>query len=112
MSLPFTTTTVTIERPSDLTTDPGDGITLSTIASGVGAVLSSPSGREQIVGGQQQIIDKVLYVDGLTDLTHVDTVTDAATGTAYSVSWVDRRPELGLDHLKAGLKVVTGAANG
>lgn len=110
MSLPFTTTTVTVTRPDDLTADPGDGITLTTVASSVGAVLSSPSGRERIIAGQQQIVDKVLYVDQGTDLTHADTVTDTATGVVYEVSWVDERTELGLGHLKAGLKIVTGAA--
>lgn len=107
-----TTTTVTIVRPN------GDGdpyetpATPTTIAVGVPAHVSAPSGADDRVGGRQEIVDAVLLIDPTPALQRIDLITDELTGEAYSVTWTRQRTGLGLDHQKAGLVSVKGGASG
>lgn len=111
MTLPLATTTITIKRVlADLsTTDPYEATAVpETIASGIRAHISSPSGSE-LVGGadSQESVTFRLDCDP-TDLAHTDIVTDETTGQDYRVTWARSRSGLGLDHVEAGLLQVTG----
>lgn len=106
--MPFATTTVTIDRPDDAT-DRYETATLTTIATVRGNV-TRPTGSDRHIGGQQEIVDAVLFVDQGTDIAYGDQVTDG--DSIYTVVWATARAGFGLDHIKAGLRRVTGAANG
>lgn len=107
--IPLATTTVTVTAHAE--PEPGAGITTSTRASGVRAVIGSPSGTDVPGPGQgAERVDAVLNCDTVTGLAHTDRVTDDATGEVYEVRWVNRRRGLGLDHHRAGLVRVTGRA--
>lgn len=102
MTVPLATTTITVTRPA-VGDDPYDGaVSTSTIATGVRAHISAPSGREQRQGGSQETVDFRLDCDTV-DLRHGDTVTDAA-GEAYEVIWAQPRAAFGLDHVAAGVR--------
>lgn len=132
--LPLVTTTITVLRKratvaapagpvavldpygegydTDTDATPGStpqGSTWAPVARGVRAHLSAPSGLEQIVGGSQAAVTWKLACED-TDLRHVDRVKDEADGTIYEVSWVAQRTGLGLSHVSAGLRLVTGHA--
>lgn len=111
MTLPLTTTTVTVEDIAS-GTDPYEVQTYSVVGSGVPAVISGPSGVDLRVGGDQQTITAVLLCETTAPITPSSRVTDDTTGRVYTVSWVNERYELGLGHFKAGLYEVTGAADG
>lgn len=107
MSIPLATTTVTVTSQAEL--EPGGGITTSTRATSVAAVISEPSGRERNApGGGAEAVDAVLLCDTVTGLRHSDRVTDDDTGLVYEVVWVADRRGLGLSHSKAGLVKVDG----
>lgn len=77
------------------------------IATGVRAQISSPSGRERVIGGSQEIVEFSLSCDP-TDLTHLDRVLDDTTGKVYEVMWATQRIGFGLEHTRAGLRAVEG----
>jgi hypothetical protein len=108
MTLPLSTTTITVLRPAD-----GDPYVASvqapTVVATVPAHISSPSGTSQIIGGEQSTVELRLICEGC-DLRHTDLVKDNATDAVYSVSWVTIRRGLGLDHVSAGLRFTEGAA--
>lgn len=79
------------------------------IASGVRAVISSPSGRERNIGGTAQAVEFAMSCDPV-DLQHTDTIVDERTGGRYQVVWVTQRVGFGMDHTRAGLKQVEGFA--
>jgi hypothetical protein len=110
MSIPLSTTTITISRKRD-DDDPYDTPTVRPVANGIRAVIGSPSGRDRVIGGDQSAIVAKLDCD-VCDLRHYDYVTDDRTTVEYAVVWVTERQGLGLDHLEAGLTAVTGASNG
>lgn len=108
MSIPLSTTTISVLRPPE-NEDPFDTTgDSSVIVSGIRAVVSAPRGRDEINPGDKEVIDMVLYCD-LCDLQSTDVVTDSATSIVYSVVWVAERFGLGLDHLAAGLRFVSNA---
>lgn len=111
MSIPLATTTITIRRPSvDPDRDPyEEDPDPQTVAEGVRAHISSPSGRDQIVGGEQSIVTFSLTCDP-TDLQHTDTVIDDSSGEEFEVVWVKDRIGLGMDHVQASLRHVEGVA--
>jgi hypothetical protein len=111
MGLIVTTTTATITRPSAIA-DPYEAAAMTTVASGVAAHVSAPSGRDMSIGGDKEVIDAVGYLPAGTDIGHSDFVTDEATGEVFEVVWVYPRRGLGLDHVHCGLRAVEGAANG
>lgn len=104
MTLPLTTTTVTVEDGD--TPEPYEGTTWTTRHAAAPAHISSPSGRERVGDAGGERIDAVLLCD--VEVWRGDRVTDAATGDVYRVAWVLERTGLGLDHTKAGLVRTTG----
>lgn len=109
--MPFATTTVTIARP-DGATEPYEDPALTTVATSVRANVTAPSGSDRHIGGVQEIVAAVAYLDAGVDIVNNDRVTDAFDGSSYRVVWTSERTGLGLGHIKAGLVRVTGAASG
>lgn len=103
MSLPLSTTTITVQ--STVEAEPGEGRTTATVATGVRAVIGSPSGRERPApGGGTSRITHTLDADPVPELADgTCLVVDEADGRTFEVEWVTHRVGLGLDHTKAGL---------
>jgi hypothetical protein len=92
--------------------EPGEGITLAAKASGVRAVISTPTGGEVPgPGGGAERIDAQLVADVIATLDHTDLVTDA-DGNEYEVAWVAQREGFGLEHTTAGLVAKSGRTPG
>lgn len=108
--IPLATTSVVIERLQDGVDPYEDEDAWMPIATGVPGHISSPTGQERAIGGEQSEIDAVLLADTL-ELQHTDRITDER-GDTYRVTWVRYRVGLGLDHTVAGLKVFEGASSG
>lgn len=108
MTIPVATTTIKVEEAAEA--EPGEGRTWATIASGVRAVIGSPSGsaRPADGGGASTVVWR-LIADPVV-ITDTSRVTDETTGTVYEVAWIASRPGLGLDHTVAGLTLARGAA--
>lgn len=113
MTLPITTTTITVTRDArPATEDPyGAGYdapaarddAVSTTAALVPAVVSPAGGTGGNVGGTSQRIDARLVCDPC-DIAYGDTVTDDVTGWKYRVEWaVPTTGVAGLGHIAAGL---------
>lgn len=108
MSIPLATTTISVLRADIDGVDPYDPApAASTIATGVRAVISSPSGSENIVGAEQETVTFRLDCDP-TNLTHHDQVVDETSGETFDVVWARQRSGLGLDYTQAGLRQVQG----
>lgn len=105
MTLPLTTTTITVADGD--TPEPYEGQTWTTRHADAPAHISSPSGAERVGEAGGERIDAVLLCE--VDVWRGDRVTDAATDDVYRVAWVQARTGLGLDHTKAGLVRATGA---
>jgi hypothetical protein len=104
------TTTITVRRvPGGPVDMDGPLPAAETVASGVRAHLSTPTGAERIIGGSMETVDRLLGSDPC-DLDHADTVTDEGTGLVYTVVFAELSRGLGLDHMVAGLRRVTGQA--
>ena len=112
MSLPFTTTTITIERPSTAEQDPYESATFTTQATGVPAVIGSVSGREQDLGGSLEVLGARLAVEPGVDVQAQDVITDETTGLIWEVGWIQSVTGFGLDHVEGSLKVARGGASG
>ena len=115
MTLANADTTITIKRApaADATKDAYDVPTapLDTVATGVRAVFTSPSGAEHGATGSAEAVDWRLLADPC-DLRHTDTVIDETTTRSYGVVWARARPGTGADlaHVVAGVNEVAGAA--
>jgi hypothetical protein len=112
MSIPFNTTTVTVSRLVDpVDTDEYDPVqpSPSQIVAGVRAVVSLPGGSVNLTGGDRVDFNTRLTCD-LCDLQTEDIVTDDIEGTAWVCLWSRKSIGLGLDHIVAGLRLVTGAS--
>lgn len=107
MSLPFTTTTVTIESDASAAADGLDAPSWVTKRADEPARVSGPSGASERIG--QERVDAVLFVNPGTDLALTDRVTDQLTGHIYRVLYVQEVVGFGLDHTKAGLRRITGS---
>lgn len=111
MAIPVATTTISVERVELLaTSDPYDPATASpeTVASGVRAHLSSPGGIElQRGASSQEDVSWRLACDPC-DITADCVIVDDATGDRYEVEWARLRTGLGVDHIEAALRQVTG----
>jgi hypothetical protein len=80
----------------------------TVVAKDIRATISSPSGREVVAGGSQEVVQFAMSCDPV-DLKHTDRVLDQTTGEQYDVVWSRQRPSpTGLDHTRASLKAVTG----
>lgn len=84
---------------------------LTTVATGVRAVFTSPAGAEHGATGSAEAVDWRLLADPC-DLRHRDTVIDETTTRQYGVVWARTRPGVGTDlaHVVAGVNEVEGAA--
>lgn len=109
--IPVAMTTITVKRIAAASSvDPYDHIASAvpeTVASGVRAVISAPSGSERVAGASQEDVTFRLNCDP-TDLEHTDQVVDDDTGLTYEVIWAEERSGLGLDHTVADLRRVAG----
>jgi hypothetical protein len=108
-------TTITIKRrgATDAAADPYDVPTsaLTTVATGVPALFTSPAGAEHGAAGSAEAVDWRLLADPC-DLRHIDTVVDEVTTRTYAVVWTRARRGVGTDlaHVVAGVNEVKGAA--
>jgi hypothetical protein len=109
--LPLATTTVTIIEEGS-TGDPYEPGTSTTLATGVRAVIGSPTGTELRLGGDKEVVDAAANLPIDIALSRSCVLIDELTGERWSVTWVRRRTGLGLDHQRAGLVAVKGAASG
>lgn len=108
----MTTTTVTVLDQSG-TGDPYETGTVTTLATAVPAVISSPVGDENRLGGEREQVDAMAYVGaGAPELDRSCVLVDEQTTERWSVTWTRRRQGLGLDHQQAGLRAIKGAASG
>lgn len=110
MTLPLSTTTVTVRRPAS-GGDPYEDAAMTTVVAGLPAHIGSPSGRERIVAGSKETLDASLDTDP-ADIRHVDRIFDDVTGDQWEVVWAQARRGFGLDHVEGGLRRVTGASSG
>jgi hypothetical protein len=102
------TTTISVLRPEG--GDPYEPTGAApTLVGTVAGHLSSPGGRNEVVGGEQEVIDLELVCNPIA-MQHTDLVRDETTDVIYTVVWCHQRYGLGLDHVKAGLRIVEGAA--
>jgi hypothetical protein len=111
VTLPLTTTTVTISRrvaDSDPYEDPGWVVVLSSVP----AVVSGSTGTGRDVGGAQEVLTAQLFTDEGVDVRKADLVHDDTSGEEWRCQWVRHRYELGLGHVVAGLEVSEDAADG
>lgn len=106
MSIPLATTTITVERRGSESAN-YETPTLTPIASGVRAVIGSPSGVTSRQGGSREAVTFRLNSD-LVELDAECEVTDDKTADRYLVVWAKQRRGLGLDHTVAELQQVTG----
>lgn len=111
MAVPLHTTTISVLRLStDPARDPYDSQPEpEVVATGIRAHISSPSGRERVAGGSQEVVEFRLSCDPV-EIRHTDRVQDEQTGAVYEVTWARERQGLRLDHTQAGLKQVSGVA--
>lgn len=105
------TTTVTIEAAAGRG-DPYEAETPATLCSGLRAHIGEPSGDDRNVGGAQEVIEAVIHAPPSAPLQRAAIVVDETTGDRWRVQWHQVRRGLGLDHAKAGLVRVAGAADG
>lgn len=103
------TTTATIVRPVG-TGDPYEAATTTTVASGLRAHFSAPSGEDRAVGGDKELISATAYLPAGVAVQRLDRITDDNEGSTYAVVWSRARQGLGLDHVVVGLRAVNGGA--
>lgn len=108
--LPLATTTVTVVEQAT-SGDPYETATSTTVATGVRAVIGSPTGVDARVGGDQEVVEAAGELDG-TYATRTCRLVDEHTGDVWQVVWVRNRVGLGLDHQRVGLVAVQGGASG
>lgn len=111
MPLPLTTTTALVEVPAS-GEDPYEetASTWQVWEAALPCVVSGYSGSARRVGGDQQVVSATLFAN--VSVPFPARVTDLSTGEVYTVDWSRTRYELGLGHCKAGLTLVSGAADG
>lgn len=76
----------------------------------INANIGSPSGSENILGGDQELVNYRMQCD-LVDLWPADAVLDEHTGVRYDVVWaVQRSAFAGREYTQAALRRARGAA--
>lgn len=106
MTLPLTTTTVTIDNATE--TEPYEGETSTVRGTGIAAHVGSPGASADQRGAGQETWDAALYVDSGVTVERNDRVTDETTGHVWRVLDVNERSGLGLDHVVCGLRRASG----
>jgi hypothetical protein len=110
MALPLATTTIAVKRlpAAVLNAEPyGVAVPLTTIASGVRAVLGKPRMVERVSSGEQAEMVLELRCDP-TDIEHLDQVVDERIGRVYEVVGAELRTGVGMDFVQATVKRVQG----
>lgn len=107
MTLPITTTTVTVAI--DGRAEPDDAADYATATGPHPAHVGSPSGTERMGGQGVERLDAILYVETDVTIAAGAQVTDVGTGLVYRCAYVTERQGLGLPHLRCGLTLVRGA---
>jgi hypothetical protein len=118
VSIPLSTTTITVKRPArPVTEDPwGEGYDApaardnseSTVATAVRAVVSPNGGTGGSTGGESEVLLFRMTCDPCP-LSYGDEVLDDRTGIRYAVEWCTETPGIaGLGHVVAGLKITKG----
>lgn len=110
MSIPFATTTVTIERPANVLQDSRTEPTWTVVATKVPCVLGSLSGSEN--GRSQVTKTGGGRFDQDVDVRPYDRLTDDVTGDVFEAGAVQVRRGFGLDHKTVQLKRFEGATGG
>lgn len=118
MPIPLATTTITVYNPTagSLLTEPYEGKATQVAASGVRAVIDTPTsgahgGQDKRAGGEQTSTTLRLFCDPCP-LERRSIVVDAAKpDLRYRVVWLHAytNTELGDDHIQAEIEVVEGA---
>lgn len=113
MTLPLSTTTIAVKRTAaGSDTDPyvvSDNTSDTTVATGIAAHISAPSGFERVAGSGQEAVEFRLACETAA-IGNNDRIIDLETNEIYEVIWAENRRGLGLDHTVAGLRKVTGQA--
>lgn len=111
MAIPLETTLISVQRSTvGVDVDPSDAppAALTPVASGVRAVINTPSASVVLSSG-----DRVVYTAGFScdpcDVIADDTVTES-DGTQWMCLWARPQVGLGLDHVEGQLRLVTGAS--
>lgn len=109
MAIPLALTQITVTRANPADDDGYDPTpaTPITVAAGVRAAITSPSGVAVLTGGTRAEYTVVLNCDPC-DVRAGDMVTDG-TGQKYQVLVAWPRIGLGLDHIEGRMRYVTGA---
>ena len=113
MAIPYANTTVVISRVEEGEDDDGydpNPPRPNEIARGVRAVVSMPSASATLVGGDRIVYNATLTCD-VTDLQANDTIEDVSTGLTWRCLTVVFQGGLGIDHMVANLRLVSGAAS-
>jgi hypothetical protein len=112
MTLPITSTNVTVYRlVNDMSDDTATPVYQVT-ASAVDAVIGREGGLEKLVGGDEEDIQARGDFPFDLDISNLDRVKDEVTGDVWDVMWTMKRTGLGLDHIEVGLRKVIGVARG
>lgn len=107
LTVPVPIPTTVIAVYAMVEAEPGEGRTRSLRASVPGHV-SAPRGSEaQAPGGGAETVDAVILCDPVDGMAHTDQC-ETSEGDVYEVVWVRRRVGLGLDHMQAGCRRITG----
>ena len=113
MSLPLTTTTLTLDRPTNLTGDSAEELNFQTIATGIPGAVVFPTGSESVIQGDRERVDGKVEIEPQNFMIYrYDRFTDEQTGNVWSVSYARLRQGLGLDHWEIGVYAVAGIARG
>lgn len=118
MSIPTSTTTVSVLRPSEPDGDtdgyPDMAPVYTKVSSGTRAVIMSATrgisggGSRTLREGSERVLNIFKLIADPVNLQDTDHVVDEKTGVTYRVEWIAVRPGFGLDHVDAGLSYVEG----
>lgn len=111
MSIPFSTTRATIERPVNPLQDPLTPMAWSIVATGVPCVLGSISGSKIQPAGSQVVKSGKGDFNPGVDIRQYDRITDEITGNIFDAGMVQLRIGFGLDHIEVELREVIGASS-
>lgn len=114
MGIPFSTSSLTIKRPTlSATQDPYDPPSeypeppSTTIAEGVPAVITVPGAQTALVAGQRVTFDTQVTLDPC-DLQAGDTLTDPTSGFVWEVLSATPFAAFSISGVKASVRRVTG----
>jgi hypothetical protein len=110
--LPLSTTTISVQRnvSEEAGKDPYDSpLVWETVAQGLRAVVTPPSGTARLVGGTRVGYEAQLHTDPGCDLQPEDQVIDESSGLKWTLLWASPVNAVGLSFTEGRLRRVTGA---